>query len=414
MADLSPKMQSTPMLRSSSSTVNIFRTDSSPKLSSSPKLTSSPMLRSCSTTDVLRADSLPSSPKLRSSPTMDVLRTCFGRGSKTAGDADRSIEVQEPSSPSLPKSPKTSTPLKQPQTPRTVSAKAVSFDVPTLEKKKARKSAWSEKDTSPKSSPNAARQGAKERIDLPPDLLDNIKRFSLDQYAQQHFAQKKYSIFRRHAAYSMKWQTDDLTAPILTLPKLLHGDAQQCFTHLRYIMGDRLRPETTSQKPFDPASSPSAWDHSTTEEARNLLGLGLARPELQDEIFVQLICQVSENPSAISLYRGWQSMQVLLVNFPRSPSLEPALRRFLVEKKASAPKTRLGIIARYTLMKVDAIIVKGREPQGQSADSVRNSSRLGGRVPAQCIWRNTVERHVAPERGVPLCQNPHNRQSMQH
>ena len=128
-------------------------------------------------------------------------------------------------------------------------------------------------------------------------------------------------------------------------------------------MGDRLRPETTSQKPFDPASSPSAWDHSTTEEARNLLGLGLARPELQDEIFVQLICQLSENPSAISLYRGWQFMQVLLITFPPSPSLEPALRRFLVEKKASAPKTRLGIIARYALMKLDAIIVKG--PKGK-------------------------------------------------
>ena len=155
----------------------------------------------------------------------------------------------------------------------------------------------------------------------------------------------------------------DLNAPILCLDKQLHWDAQQCFTHLQYVMGDRLRSDASIRISLEDVNTPSAWDQSTTEEARKLLGVGIANPDLRDEILVQLICQLTDNPSAISIYRGWQFMQIALITFPPSPSLEPTLRGFLRERKGNTPHTRLAIIARYALMKLDAIIVKG--PRGK-------------------------------------------------
>lgn len=111
-------------------------------------------------------------------------------------------------------------------------------------------------------------------------------------------------------------------------------------------------------------------------EANRILSFGIeASPLLRDEIYVQLLCQLTENPSSISVYRGWQFLQVLLVVFPPSPELEPSLRRFLHARKDSSAgaadadqggpnRGRLAIIAKFALMKLDRIIVKG--PRGKT------------------------------------------------
>lgn len=154
----------------------------------------------------------------------------------------------------------------------------------------------------------------------------------------------------------------DLDAPILQLNKQLRWDALQCFTHLQRVMGDRPLKDSDIRISMEDANAPSAWDCATTEEARKLLVFGVNVPELRDEIYVQLLCQLSDNPSAISIYRGYQLLQVLLLVFPPSPSLAPTLRQFLVARRGSVPRSRLGIIARYALVKLDDIVAKG--PRG--------------------------------------------------
>lgn len=56
-------------------------------------------------------------------------------------------------------------------------------------------------------------------------------------------------------------------------------------------------------------------------------------PELRDEIYVQLVCQLCGNPCKNSAYRGWQLIQVLLVTFPPTHTLAPVLRQFLMDQK---------------------------------------------------------------------------------
>ena len=142
-------------------------------------------------------------------------------------------------------------------------------------------------------------------------------------------------------------------------------------------MGDRVRSDSTIRISLEDADAPSPWDQSTVMEAHRILSLGIeAGPLLRDEIFIHLLCQLTENPSSISVYRGWQFMQVLLATFPPSPELEPTLRRFLRARKDSlnlpastdaenmgANRSRLAIIAKFALMKLDQIIVKG--PRGK-------------------------------------------------
>lgn len=173
-------------------------------------------------------------------------------------------------------------------------------------------------------------------------------------------------------------------------------------------MGDRVRADSVVRVSLEDVNSPSPWDDSTTFEAQRILSIGInsasalsantatarstmsppASPRLattttttneddatlRDEIYVQLLCQLTDNPSAISVYRGWQLLQVLLATFPPSPLLEPTLRAFLVEKKRAAPQSRLGIIARYALMQLDQRIVKGPKGKTPSLFEVRAAS----------------------------------------
>ena len=200
----------------------------------------------------------------------------------------------------------------------------------------------------------------------------------------------------------------DLEAPFLDLPKTERWDALQCFTHLQHVMGDRVRADSVVRVSLEDVNSPSPWDDSTTFEAQRILSIGIInsasslsasssaaarvtmsppaspRPAsattneddatLRDEIYVQLLCQLTDNPSAISVYRGWQLLQVLLATFPPSPLLEPTLRAFLVTKKRAAPQSRLGIIARYAIMQLDQRIIKGPKGKTPSLFEVRAAS----------------------------------------
>lgn len=219
---------------------------------------------------------------------------------------------------------------------------------------------------------------------------------TLDHYAQQHFATRprsKFLVMAGMTQHPLRWQfvshlhpyhqlddtdgqavQEDLNDPILTIPKQLRWDALQCFTHIQHIMGDKRRDASALRLSSETISAPSAWDTTTIEEARKLLAIGLGLPELRDEVYIQLMCQVTDNPSVISAYRGWQLLQVLLITVPPSPLLEPVLRQFLIGKLAHSSKSRLGIIARFALTKLNAIIAKGPRGKVPGAFEVAASS----------------------------------------
>lgn len=204
-----------------------------------------------------------------------------------------------------------------------------------------------------------------------------------------------------------------MAQPLLLTPKLHHKDATKAFKSIQRIMGDRDRdrsPSTISNgnnntngsNPTSPLDSTSSLYHlqSSTqallEEERTLLLEGISKGEtLRDEIYCQVIKQLSGNPSAESTFRGWQLFCVLLITFPPSKSFEPYVRGYLESYAAGAgvgagvgadasTTSRIGLMARHCLTRLDTISKRG--PRGKppslleieiASDAAFNPSTFG-------------------------------------
>lgn len=116
-------------------------------------------------------------------------------------------------------------------------------------------------------------------------------------------------------------------------------------------MGDKIRASESSSQ-LDLTLSPYVWSTSTSKDALRLLSSMWTTSNLQDEVYIQLVCQLVDNLSPASTYRGWQLMQVLLVSLPPAIDLVPALRYFF-GSHLNFPNGRIGVIARFALRKLD-------------------------------------------------------------
>ncbi|KAG5351861.1 hypothetical protein C0989_004684 [Termitomyces sp. Mn162] len=233
---------------------------------------------------------------------------------------------------------------------------------------------------------------------LPADLVTDIKQFSESEFARQYFSTHRTGfIFRRKVPVTqmMTWQKAPLSSPLLSLNRSLAKDAVRMFRVIQHLMGDRERErgpvhrlpteQTLSLQNISNASSVSLPGNSLSllEEERWLLGEGLAHGELRDEIYCQLMKQLTGNPSTESIFKGWQLFCVALITFPPSKNFETYLSSFF-QHHTTQHEGRVDVMAKYCLRRLAYISKKG--PRGKppslaeietASDSAFNPSTFG-------------------------------------
>ncbi|KAF7375938.1 Rho gtpase-activating protein 39 isoform 2 [Mycena sanguinolenta] len=254
---------------------------------------------------------------------------------------------------------------------------------------------------------------------LPHDLASEIKQFSESDFARQYFSTHRTGfIFRRRVPVTqmMTWQKAPLHSPLLTLHRSLGKDAVKIFKVIQHIMGDRDRdrPVGVRVPNENHVSTVTSINASTTslggtsagiiEEERWLLGEGLTHGELRDEIYCQIMKQLTGNPSPESVFKGWQLLCVLLITFPPSKNFEAYLRSF-IQQHTTQQEGRVDVMAKYCLKRLAFIAKKG--PRGKpptsaeietASDAAFNPSTFGESLDA--IFR--LQERTYPQQKVPI------------
>ncbi|KAI0321217.1 hypothetical protein OF83DRAFT_1168648 [Amylostereum chailletii] len=248
---------------------------------------------------------------------------------------------------------------------------------------------------------------------LPEDLASDIQQFVESDFARQYFSTHRTGIiFKRKVPMEqmMTWQKAPLPSPLLNITGSLHKDAVRIFKVIQRLMGDRER-EGRPQRLPDPASSLNASTSSLSpaaislyEEERWLLGEGLGHGELRDEIYCQVMKQLTGNPNTESVFKGWQLLCVLLITFPPSKNFETYLQSFL-KQRTTQTEGRVDVMAKYCLKRLSIVAKKG--PRGKpptiaeietASDAAFNPSTFGESLDA--IYR--LQERNYPHQKIPI------------
>lgn len=223
---------------------------------------------------------------------------------------------------------------------------------------------------------------------LPQDLASDIQQFSESEFAKQYFSTHRIGfIFRRKIPVNqlMSWQKNPLTAPLLVLNRALSKDAVKVFKVIEHIMGDREKERMVNVRvqPDTHISMVASINSSTVslagsnlyilEEERWLLNEGLTHGELRDEIYCQLMKQLTGNPSTESIFKGWQLLCVLLITFPPSKNFETHLKSF-IQTYTKHQEGRVDVMAKYCLRRLAAICRKGPRGKAPSLSEIETAS----------------------------------------
>lgn len=151
----------------------------------------------------------------------------------------------------------------------------------------------------PKSTSNTSIDKGKTKLDenrrsLPDALQAQLNMFSLESYAAEHFQRRKEGlVFRRKVPVEAlaTWQEGPLLGSLLALRRIDQISAIKAFQHIQSIMQSSVAAQDAL------SVLRQQWSLYILGQAQILLDLGVRKAELRDEIYLQLLKQLSRNPS---------------------------------------------------------------------------------------------------------------------
>lgn len=177
-------------------------------------------------------------------------------------------------------------------------------------------------------SPSSRDQEEPESVAIPQGNMEALQRLSRARSHVSKFVLEDYIQARKTGffIFSKSYSTQDLmkwskrAIPDGALLELDEDDdlielASKCFEDLQRIMGDRKVAATGKKK--------------NAERIQSLIEKGLFHNKLRDELYLQLIKQLTDNPSNESKLRGWEMMCCYSVTFPPSIRMDKWVLDFI-------------------------------------------------------------------------------------
>ncbi|BEI80235.1 hypothetical protein CcaverHIS002_0107640 [Cutaneotrichosporon cavernicola] len=224
----------------------------------------------------------------------------------------------------------------------------------------------------------------------PTSAAYNLENFSTDNFADRYFASRRSGVLRQRMSLEqiMEWQRAPITSPLLVLSRSSVQDAVTTFKVIQHVMGDRDRHVTDARLQHIPTASVlslrstsrpgdpnDAKDEKTVilEEIRWMIQLGVGRVEMRDELFCQLMKQLTRNPDNDSTVLGFQLFCVFVSAFGPSKSFEPFVRSFLIGK-LERTDFGIGVMSKFCLTRLDTWSQKGGRGRVLSTAEIEHAS----------------------------------------
>ncbi|WRT70639.1 uncharacterized protein IL334_007637 [Kwoniella shivajii] len=255
---------------------------------------------------------------------------------------------------------------------------------------------------------------------LPSEISGDILAFQTDDFARKYFATKRSGLMRQKVSIEriVQWQKSPITSPLLVLSKHLNRDALTTFKVIQHVMGERdrsvegARPMMSSSSHLNLASlalggRKNDFGHpdrggrlangfnennnsnnsssvnlnvngksekmQVLEEIRWLIQLCVSSSEMRDEVYCQLIKQLSSNPNHDAVVLGFQLFCVLVNAFGPSKNFEPFVQNFLRSNK-DEQADGIGIMSNYAIAKLEVLVAKGGRGKALTVGEIEHAS----------------------------------------
>jgi len=175
----------------------------------------------------------------------------------------------------------------------------------------------------------------------------NKGKYIFSEYAEEEFRKQKKSLMKYSSfEETVSWQAKVLKGSLRkSLPKELQQEANQSFKNISSFMGDRK----SGKKPL-------LHVEKLLKQAFRLGG------ECRDEMYCQLLKQLTNNPRQRSIEKGWQLLSIFTGSFPPSDTLAPYIAYFMYDE-AQNEKGQVAEIANFALNRFERTMIAGARKQ---------------------------------------------------
>ncbi|CAF1662296.1 unnamed protein product, partial [Adineta ricciae] len=194
----------------------------------------------------------------------------------------------------------------------------------------------------------------------------------------------------------LSWSKDTLTKPLLrTMDKILKKEAPDIFKLIQTYMGDRKSKQSAS-----------------LNTCLELTTKGWSLPSIRDELFLQIIKQITSNYNAESLQRGWELMAICLSFFPPSNKFQALIERYVSSQtngNSDTPEVPISIYAKVCQKRLEKILLTGpkkglKKPSYEEIELSKHTIHFPSMFGTSLEEVMAMQRTRYPERRLPWIQ----------